>query len=58
MNVDKEAHENEVAAIRNFGLKMGIRPGVMDQILLQMDKYEDRVIPSEELIRIFRAYYN
>ncbi len=58
MNVDREAHANEVAAIRNFGLKMGIRPGVMDQVLLQMDQHEDRVIPAQDLIRIFQAYYN
>jgi len=58
MNVDREAHQNEVATIRNFGLKMGIRPGVIDQILLRMDDYEDRVIPAQELIAIFQAYYN
>jgi len=58
MNVDREAHPEEVAAIRNFGLKMGMRPGIMDQILLRMDQYEDRVIPAQDLIQIFQAYYN
>ena len=33
MNVDRETHPKEVAAIRNFGLKMGIRPVVIDQIV-------------------------
>jgi len=58
MNVDLETHENEITAIRNFGLKMGIRPGVVDQILLQMEHYEDKIIPSEQLIKIFQTYYN
>lgn len=58
MNVDQETHEKEVVAVRNFGLKMGIRPGVVDQILIRMDSYEDKIIPSEELIKIFQTYYN
>jgi uncharacterized tellurite resistance protein B-like protein len=58
MNVDRETHESEVIAIRNFGLKMGIRPGVVDQILMRMHDFEDKIIPSDELIKIFQTYYN
>lgn len=58
MNVDQETHEKEVIALRNFGLKMGILPGVIDQILTKMNEFEDKIIPSEELISIFRAHYN
>lgn len=58
MNVDLETHEKEIISIRNFGIKMGVRPGVLDQILLQMEQYEDKIIPSEELIKIFQTYYN
>jgi hypothetical protein len=58
MNVDRETHEREIIAVRNFGLKMGIRPGVIDQILLRMNEYEDKIIPSEELLKIFQTYYN
>ena len=58
MNVDMETHEKEIQLVRNFGLKMGIRPGVIDQILLQMDKFEDKIIPSDNLVQIFKTYYN
>jgi hypothetical protein len=58
MNVDMETHEKEVIAIRNFGLKMGIRAGVFDQILLQMGQYKNKIIPSDDLVKIFRTYYN
>ena len=58
MNVDHERHEKEIEMLRNFSLKMGIRPGVMDQMLLKMDEYEDHIIPSEELMKIFQTYYN
>ncbi|NNM23017.1 MAG: TerB family tellurite resistance protein [Flavobacteriaceae bacterium] len=58
MNVDRETHPKEVSMIRNFGLKMGIRPGAIDQILQTMENYEDKVIPAQKLIEIFQTYYN
>ncbi len=58
MNVDNETHEKEVIALKNFGLKMGIRPIVADQILKKMECYEDKIVPAEELLKIFKIYYN
>lgn len=58
MNVDRETHENEVTTIRHFGLKMGIRPGAIDQVLVQMENHKDKIIPPQELIQIFQTYYN
>ena len=58
MNIDKETHDKEIIAIRNFGLKLGIRSGALNQILIRMNEFEDNIIPSEELIKIFRTYYN
>jgi uncharacterized tellurite resistance protein B-like protein len=46
MNVDHETHEKEITMIRDFGIKMGIRPGVMDQMLIKMEQYENKIIPS------------
>ncbi|NND64027.1 MAG: TerB family tellurite resistance protein [Flavobacteriaceae bacterium] len=58
MNVDRETHEKEIHVLREFGLKMGIRPGAIDQILVRMNDYEDKLIPAQELISIFQTYYN
>ena len=58
MNVDRETHKDEVIVIKNFGLKMGIRSDVINQVLERMNDFEDKVIPSSELIRIFRSNYN
>lgn len=58
MNVDNETHEKEVIALKNFGLKMGIRLIVADQILKKMECYEDKMVPAEELLKIFKIYYN
>jgi len=58
MNVDGEVHKKEVIVLRNFGLKMGIRPGAIDQILIKMNDYEDKIVPTKELLNIFQAHYN
>lgn len=58
MNVDRETHKNEVIVLKNFALKMGIRPGAIDTILERMNDHPDKLIPSDELIRIFQTYYN
>jgi uncharacterized tellurite resistance protein B-like protein len=58
MNVDRETHEKEVIALRNFGLKMGIRQGTIDLILVEMNLHEDKIIPSQRLIEIFKSSYN
>ncbi|MGK0386100.1 MAG: putative tellurite resistance protein B-like protein, partial [Patiriisocius sp.] len=39
MHIDNEADESEIEVIRNFGLKMGIRQGVVDQMLHKMEQY-------------------
>ena len=58
MNVDNETHEKELVALKNFGLKMGIRPAVSDQILIKMNEYDNKLVPAEELLKIFKIYYN
>ena len=58
MNVDRETHDKEVVVLRNFGLKMGIHPSVIDVILVEMNQHEDKIIPSHRLIEIFKSFYN
>ncbi|MAY22966.1 MAG: hypothetical protein CMC74_09315 [Flavobacteriaceae bacterium] len=58
MNVDRETHPKEIKALREFGLQMGIRHGVVDQLLLKMEEYEDKIIPAQDIIAIFQTYYN
>lgn len=58
MYVDGEIHKDELSLLRNFGLKMGIRPAIIDRVLEKMNDYEDKIIPSENLMAIFKTYYN
>jgi len=58
MQVDQEIHDSEIGALKNFGLKMGIRPVVADQIINIMNQYKGSPVPAEELLNIFKIYYN
>ncbi|MDT0554576.1 TerB family tellurite resistance protein [Patiriisocius hiemis] len=58
MNVDDETHEKEIALLKNFGLRMGIRAGVITQILHKMEAHDNKIIPTEDLLKIFQTYYN
>lgn len=58
MNVDNETHPKEVITLKQFGLSLGIREEVIQKVLEKMENYEDKIIPPEELIRIFKTFYN
>lgn len=58
MNIDQEQHKKEVNTLYNIGLKMGLPPVAISQVLEVMHKYPDNIIPSKVLIDIFRAHYN
>ncbi len=58
MQVDQEVHKFEITALKNFGLKMGIRPVVTEQIMNKMSEYPNGIVPPEELLKIFKIYYN
>ena len=58
MKVDGETHVEELIALEEFGLNMGIRPGVAEQIRSKMGEYKDGIVPPKELLKVFKAYYN
>ena len=58
MNVDQKTQDVEITAIRNYGLRLGIRQEAVSQILGEMGDYEHSMIPSERLVQIFKRFYN
>ena len=58
MNVDQEQHEKEINTLHNLGLKMGLPPAGIAQVLKVMDTYPDKIVPPQVLIDIFKAHYN
>ena len=58
MNVDQEQHRLEIKNLYNIGLRMGLPPSAIDQVLEVMHQYPDKVVPPDVLLNIFRAHYN
>ncbi len=58
MNVDQEQHQIEVSELHNIGLRMGLPPSAIEQVLTIMHKYPNKIVPPEVLISIFKAHYN
>ncbi|WP_375325031.1 TerB family tellurite resistance protein [Flagellimonas sp. GZD32] len=58
MNIDREQHRKEINTLYNIGLKMGLPPVAIGQVLEVMHNYPDNIIPPDVLINIFKAHYN
>lgn len=58
MNVDKEQDLSEINQIHNIGLRMGLPPSAIEQVLSIMHQYPNKIVPPQVLLDIFRAYYN
>lgn len=58
MNIDNEQHPEEIVKIKELGVRMGLSPFAIDRILQIMNKFEDKIVPPNVLIDIFKTYYN
>lgn len=58
MNIDEEQHEKEINSLHTLGLKMGLPPSGITQVLKVMHQYPNKIVPPEVLIDIFKTQYN
>lgn len=58
MNVDKRQDLSEINQLHNIGLRMGLPPSAIEQVLSVMHQYPNKIVPPQVLLDIFRAYYN
>ena len=58
MNVDGESHKSEKRFLQMAGVVMGLNPVAVTSILEEMERYENKVIPPERLIEIFKVHHN
>ena len=58
MNVDRNISDIELEQIHKIGLKMGLNIQAINQTLAVMHEYEDKIIPPNILLNIFKTYYN
>lgn len=57
-NVDRHIDEREIEFLHQCGLRLGLRPEAVDNVLNEMEKHENGMIPADTMMRIFQVYQN
>ncbi len=58
MGIDRMIYKEEIQFCMDLGLKMGLNPSAVKEIVDKMIFYPNNIIPAEELESIFKKYYN
>ena len=58
MNVDQETSDSEVEFLKDIGIRIGLDPMATNRVLIEMNKYPNKVIPPEKLIELFKEQFN
>lgn len=58
MNVDQIIEDSEIEKIHQLGLKMGLNIQAINKTLKVMHQYDNKIVPPEILLGIFKTYYN
>ena len=58
IKIDGVVDEREKNFARKFGLALGFRMEMIDQMLTTMEKHLDNRLPDDELIKIVKQYLN
>lgn len=58
MNIDLEINSEELAYIKDLGIRMGLHPSATNEILKIMKNYPNGVVPPDKLIGVFRTFHN
>ena len=58
MKMDGEYHEKEIEFCKNTGLKMGLPPAALNEVIRRIMESEEGTLVPVEVIRIFQAHHN
>lgn len=58
MNVDGEVSPNEIQYLKLAGVKLGLQADVVEEVLREMVKYPNNVVPPEKLLEIYKKNLN
>jgi hypothetical protein len=58
MGIDRMIYKEELNFCTDLGLRLGLNPNAVKEILEKMIYYPNNIIPAEELECIFKKYYN
>ncbi len=57
-NIDLKVNEKEIILIKELSVKMGLNPLAVNEVLIKMNDYENKIIPPTILIELFARNYN
>ncbi len=58
MGVDQVSHEKEQQFCKEVGLKMGLNPIAMREIIERIIASETHQLPPQEIVEVFKTYHN
>ena len=58
MNVDGEVSPNEIQYLKLAGVKLGLQADVVEEVLREMVKHPNNVVPPEKLLEIYKKNLN
>lgn len=58
MNVDLKVDEKELAHLKFMGMRLGLNPNAVNEVLTRMYDYPDNMIPPNDLIAIYAKHMN
>ncbi len=58
MHVDSDPSEDELVMIKDLGMRMGLHPMAIEEVLKIKDQYINHIIPADRLIEIFKLFHN
>lgn len=58
MGIDSNHHEKEVEFCGNLGLKMGLNPNAINEVVKRILVSEKGMLPPNEVIEIFHTHHN
>lgn len=50
--------EKELQLIHEKGLRLGLNPQAVNEVLLKMNDFPNKMLPREMLISIFKTFHN
>lgn len=58
MGVDSDHHEKEIDFCKNTGLKMGLNPIAINEVVKRLLASEKGMLPPNDVIEIFQTFHN
>jgi hypothetical protein len=58
MNIDQQIEEKQLYLIKDLGIRMGLNPLAVAEVLDTMTNYPNNMLPPDKLISIFRTFHN